>query len=157
MRLEEKIAQALLKRQKTLSIAESCTGGLLTHRLTNISGSSGFLMATIVSYSNESKVKLLKVPAQLIKNHGAVSLPVAQNMAEGVRKLLNTDFGISITGIAGPTGGTPQKPVGLTFIGISTRRKTICQQHIFKGSRLRVKEQAAERALELLLKLIEHR
>jgi nicotinamide-nucleotide amidase len=154
MRLEEKIAKALMTGQKTLSVAESCTGGLLTHRLTNISGSSGFLMATVVSYSNASKIKILKVPSSLIKKHGAVSLPVAKSMAQGVRRLLNTDFGVSITGIAGPTGGTPQKPVGLTFIGIASRQKTICDQVIFKGSRLRVKEQAADRALELLKKFL---
>jgi nicotinamide-nucleotide amidase len=150
MRLEEKIAKALLKRRKTLSIAESCTGGLLTHRLTNIPGSSGFLMATVVSYSNASKIKILKVPPALVKKHGAVSLAVAQRMAQGVRRLLNTDFGISITGIAGPGGGTKDKPVGLTFIGLATRRKVVCEAHMYKGTRLRIKEQATQRALELL-------
>ena len=150
MRLEEKIVIALLKRQKTLGIAESCTGGLLSHRLTNIAGSSGFLMAAVVSYSNTSKVKIHKVPAALIQKHGAVSLPVAQRMAQGIRRLLNTDFGISITGIAGPTGGTPEKPVGLTFIAVCDRKKTLCERNVFKGSRLQVKKQAAERALKLL-------
>ncbi len=154
MRLEEKIAKALLKGKKTLSIAESCTGGLLTHRLTNIPGSSGFLMATVVSYSNASKTKILKVPPDLILKHGAVSLTVAKRMAQGVRRLLNTDLAVSITGIAGPTGATPQKPVGLTFIAIATRQKVICEQNVFKGTRLRIKEQAAQRALQLLVTLL---
>jgi PncC family amidohydrolase len=154
MRLEEKVAQTLLKRRKTLSVAESCTGGLLTHRLTNISGSSGFLMATVVSYSNASKTKILRVPSALIRTHGAVSLAVAERMAQGVRRLLNTDFAVAITGIAGPTGGTKEKPVGLVFIAVAGRGKVICDRNIFKGSRLRVKEQAAERALKLLEQFI---
>ena len=150
MRLEQKIAETLIRDKKTIGIAESCTGGLLTHRLTNISGSSRFLMATVVSYSDESKKKILKVPSVLIKKHGAVSLPVAKRMAQGIRRLLKTDFGISITGIAGPTGGTPQKPLGLTFIGIAGGTKIICEKNIFKGTRLQVKEQAATRAMRLL-------
>jgi PncC family amidohydrolase len=154
MQLEEKISKTLLSAEKTLSVAESCTGGLLTHRLTNISGSSGFLTATVVSYSNASKTKLLKVSPALIRKHGAVSLPVAIKMAEGVRRLLNTDFGVAITGIAGPTGGTREKPVGLVFIAVSSRRKTVTEQNVFKGSRIKVKEQSAQRALELLQRLI---
>src|SRR3989338_2686284 len=99
MHLEQKIAETLIRRGKTLSIAESCTGGLLTHRLTNISGSSKFLMATMVSYSNEAKIKLLKVPALLLKKHGAVSAAVVKHMAQEMRRLLDTDFALSITGI----------------------------------------------------------
>ena len=154
MRLEEKIAKTLLKHSKTLSIAESCTGGLLTHRLTNIPGSSGFLMATVVCYSNQSKTRILQVPSVLIKKYGAVSMPVAKRMAQGVRRILNTDFAVSITGIAGPDGGTTQKPVGLTFIAIANRQKVICQQKIFKGNRLRVKKQATDHALKLLAKFL---
>jgi PncC family amidohydrolase len=152
MRLEEKIAKSLIKAKKTIAVAESCTGGLLTHRLTNVSGSSAFLMATVVSYSNASKIRILKIPSTLIKKYGAVSLPVAQSMAQNIRKLIKTDIGVSITGIAGPTGGTKEKPVGLVFIAVSKGGQTISEQNIFKGSRLQVKEQATERALALLLK-----
>ena len=111
MLLEKKAAALLLKQRKTLAIAESCTGGLLCHRLTNIPGSSNFLKVGLVTYSNTSKIKLLKVPSPLIKKHGAVSSAAAQRMAQGVRKLFNTDFGVAITGIAGPTGETKEKPV----------------------------------------------
>ena len=154
MRLEQKTAKALILRHKTISIAESCTGGLLTHRLTNISGSSKFLMATIVSYSNAAKMKLLQVPSSLLEKHGAVSAPVVKHMAQGVRRILNTDFAVSITGIAGPTGGTAAKPVGLVFIAACNRRKVVVQKNIFKGTRLQVKNQSVEHALALLEKLL---
>lgn len=154
MQLEQKIAKTLIRRGLTLSVAESCTGGLLTHRLTNISGSSKFLMATVVSYSNAAKMKLLKVPASLLEKHGAVSAPAVKHMAQGVRRLLNTDLAVSITGIAGPTGGTATKPVGLVFIAACSRRKVIIQKNIFKGTRLQVKTQAVNRALALLAKIL---
>lgn len=154
MQLENKIANLLIINKKSISIAESCTGGLLTHRLTNISGSSEFLMATIVCYSNTSKSKLLGVPSSLILKHGAVSEEVVKRMAQSVRRILNTDFGISITGIAGPTGATLTKPIGLTFIGVSTRTKTIFEKNIFKGTRLQIKQQASTRALELLQEIL---
>ena len=154
MRFDKKIANILILHKKTLSIAESCTGGLLTHRLTNISGSSKFLAATIVSYSDRAKIKLLKVPSSLILKHGAVSKAVVKHMAQGIRRLLSTDLAIAITGIAGPTGGTPTKPVGLVFIAVCNRQKTIVQKNIFKGSRLQIKNQAAIRALKLLERLL---
>jgi PncC family amidohydrolase len=154
MQLEKKIAKKLIAGQKTLSVAESCTGGLLTHRLTNISGSSAFLIATVVSYSNRAKIKLLKVPLSVIVAKGAVSAQVAELMACNTKKLFNTDFGVAITGIAGPTGGTAQKPVGLVFIAVAGHKKLITERNIFKGSRLQIKAQAAQRALELLLKMI---
>ena len=154
MRLEQKIAETLIRQKKTLSIAESCTGGLLTHRLTNISGSSKFLIATVVSYSNDAKIKLLKIPASLLEKHGAVSAPVVKHMAQGMRRLLNTDLAVSITGIAGPTGGTAAKPVGLVFIAACSRRKIVVQKNIFKGTRLQVKSQSVKQALILLDKLL---
>lgn len=154
MQLEQKIAKTLILKGKTLSIAESCTGGLLTHRLTNISGSSKFLVATVVSYSNDAKIKLLKIPASLLERHGAVSAPVVKHMAQGMRRLLDTDFAISITGIAGPTGGTPTKPVGLVFIAACSRSKVIAQRNIFKGARLQIKNQSVQQALTLLKKLL---
>lgn len=154
MQLEQKVAQQLIKQGKTLSAAESCTGGLLSHRLTNIPGSSAFLMASIVSYSNQAKINLLKVPASSIRKNGAVSAPVAQLMARNTRKLFNTDLSVAISGIAGPTGGSAQKPVGTVFMTACDRGRTISEHNVFKGSRLQIKKQAADRALELLLKLL---
>ncbi len=151
MILEKQVAASLIEQKKTLAIAESCSGGLLSHRLTNISGSSNFLMATLVTYSYESKTKLLKVPADLLKKHGAVSSKVASLMAQNVRKMFKTDFGIGITGIAGPTGGTKTKPVGLVFIALSTKSTTKGLECYFKGSRLNVKQQTTTKALQLLL------
>ena len=150
MKLEEKIAKRLLALNKTLSIAESCTGGLLCHRLTNISGSSGFLKAGCVVYSNESKIKLLKVPKSLLKKYGAVSAPAAKKMAERIRKIFRTDFGVGITGIAGPTGGTKKKPVGLVFIAIAAPGRTICTKSIFKNTRLVFKNNATDKAFKML-------
>lgn len=155
MQLEKKIAQKLITTGKTLCVAESCTGGLLTHRLTNISGSSAFLLAGIISYSNTAKSKLLNVPPSLIQKKGAVSLDVARLMAKNAAQLFHADFGIALSGIAGPTGGSPQKPVGLVFIAIQSRSRLIVERNVFKGSRLQIKKQSADRALELLYKLID--
>lgn len=154
MKIEEKTAILLMKLKKTLAIAESCSGGLLTHRLTNISGSSQFLKVGIIAYSNEAKIKLLKVPSSLIQKYGAVSPETACAMAQGVRLGFKTDFGVSITGIAGPTGGTKTKPVGLTYIAASSKEKVECLEWHFKGTRLQVKESAATKAIDLLLKFI---
>lgn len=150
MQKELKIAKKLLAQNKTIAIAESCTGGLLTNRLTNISGSSSFFWLGIVAYDNTAKVKLLNIPPSIINKHGAVSLPVVKLMAQRVRRILNTDFGVGITGIAGPTGGTKTKPVGLVFIAVANKEKNFCQKFILKGSRLKIKKQAADKALDLL-------
>jgi len=152
MRIEKRVAQTLMKAKKTLSLAESCTGGLVSHRLTNIPGSSQFLKVAVIVYSNDAKIKLLKVPAKMLKTYGAVSPQAALKMAQGVRKIHNTDIGLAITGIAGPSGATKSKPVGLTFIAISTKSKHQCQKYRFKGSRAQIKSQAATKALQLLLK-----
>ena len=152
--MEEKIALALMDKKKTLSIAESCTGGLLTHRLTNIQGSSAFLKFTLVAYSNESKKKFLKIPGSLMKKYGAVSQEAAALMAKNARKILNTDFGISITGIAGPGGATALKPVGLCYIAIAAARENVCLECHFKGGRLKIKNQAAAQALKLLYEFL---
>ncbi|MBN1870705.1 MAG: CinA family protein [Candidatus Omnitrophica bacterium] len=150
MRIEEKIAKLLINTKKTVAIAESCTGGLLSNRLTNIPGSSKFLKFALVAYSNESKIKLLKVPRTAIRKYGSVSRQVAVFMAQGARQILNTDFGIGITGIAGPTGATKTKPTGLTFIAICTDTENICLECQFKGARKSIKTQAATQALRLL-------
>jgi len=102
---EKKISQLLRKKNKTVALAESCSGGLLSHRITNIPGSSEYFIGSVVTYSNKAKVNLLKIASKLIAQHGAVSNQVAKRMAEGVRKLFRADFGVSITGIAGPGGG----------------------------------------------------
>lgn len=150
MLLEEKIAHLLIDSKKTLSIAESCTGGLLANRLTNIPGSSKFLKSAFVLYSNEAKSKILKVPQALIYRYGAVSTQVAISLAQKARKSMGTDFGIGITGIAGPSGGTKAKPVGLTYIAVSTNLETLCLECRFKGTRKSIKSQASSQALRAL-------
>ena len=154
MRLEKKIAEILLRQKQTLATAESCTGGLLAHTLTNIPGSSGFFLLGVVAYSNAAKTEILKVPVSLIKKYGAVSGPVAKHMAVGARKIFNTDYGIGITGIAGPGGGTKRKPVGLTYIAVSNPRKTLVQKFYFKRTRMGNKQQAARASLRILLQML---
>lgn len=150
MLIEERITNALINTGKTLAIGESCTGGLLANRLTNIPGSSKFLKFAIIAYSNEAKSTLLKVPLRMIRQHGAVSGQVAISMAQGARDIFNTDFGIGITGIAGPTGGSKSKPIGLTFIAVCTPKETLCLECQFQGTRKSIKTQAASQALRLL-------
>ncbi len=152
MRLEQKVFQKFMHGPKTLSIAESCTGGLISNLLTNMAGSSEFFMLGIIAYANCAKTKILKVSPLLLKKHGAVSSKVAAAMAQGVRKILKTDYGLSVTGIAGPGGGSKNKPVGLVFIAISLPQKTIVKKCLFKGSRKVIKKQAAQTALKMLAK-----
>ncbi len=154
MRAEQKLSKILLNKGQTIALAESCTGGLLANRFTNIPGSSLFFWLGIIAYDNKAKVNLLKISPNIIKKHGAVSLPVAKLMAQNVRKILNTDFGIGITGIAGPTGGSKNKPVGLVFIALANKQKTILSQCHFKGSRISIKTQAVNKALEMLIKAV---
>jgi len=146
----------IILKEKSLKIAtaESCTGGLISHTLTNISGSSEFFDRGIVSYSNTAKIELLGVPDELLEKFGAVSEQVAKTMAEGVRKKSNVDIGIATTGIAGPTGGTKEKPVGLVYISISSTNNTIVKKFKFEGSRLENKESTCNAAINLLLDFI---
>lgn len=148
--LETVVGRILTEQRRTISVAESCTGGLLAHRLTNIPGSSAYFERGYITYSNTSKHFELGVPLSLLQNFGAVSKEVAEAMAFGVRTKANTDIGISITGIAGPTGGTEQKPVGLVWIGYSDEKETCAYRYLFNGERLIVKERAVQAALELL-------
>ena len=152
MLIEKRVAQTLIKAKKTLSLAESCTGGLLSHRLTNIPGSSRFLKVGLIVYSNDAKMKLLKIPLKILQTFGAVSEQTALAMAKMVRKISKTDIGLAITGIAGPAGGTTTKPVGLTFIAISTKSKDQCYEYRFQGARIRIKSQGATKTLQCLLK-----
>lgn len=144
----------LIKKQKTIAVAESCTGGLLSNFLTQIPGSSQYFILGVVAYSNKAKEIILRVPSAFIAKHGAVSKEVASLMAGGIRKIAKTDFGIGITGIAGPSGGTPQKPVGTVFIALDSKNKNISKKFYFSGSRLTVRKKAALKALELLRGLI---
>lgn len=154
MLLEEKAVKLLIRKGKTLSSSESCSGGLLSHRITNIPGSSQVFYLGIVTYDNRAKTKLLGVSKKILKRHGAVSAPVAALMAKNVRKILKTDLGIGITGIAGPTGQTKDKPVGLVHIALSTQNKVIGQKLNLKGSRTAIKNQAVTKALQLIIKTL---
>ncbi|MBI1976106.1 MAG: competence/damage-inducible protein A [Candidatus Omnitrophica bacterium] len=145
--LESVVVNHLIARKKTLAVVESCTGGLLAHRVTNVSGSSKILTQGLVTYSNKSKTNLLGVPAGLLKKKGAVSREVALLMAQRIRQTAGTTFGIGITGIAGPTGGTKKKPVGLVYIALATSQKTYCSELFLKGSREEIKWQATQNAL----------
>ena len=145
--LEEAVVHLLREKKRTVATAESCTGGLLAGRLTNVSGSSEVFQTGLVTYDNEAKIHLLKVPAALIGAVGAVSPEVAKAMAERVRELAQTDFGISITGIAGPGGGTPEKPVGLVYIGFADASGVTAQKHLFGGLRADVRLRTTQAAL----------
>lgn len=149
-----KIHLTLIKKGKTVAVAESCTGGLLSNLLTRISGSSKYFILGIVAYSNKTKENILKIPSQLIAKKGAVSREAAKIMAQAVRKLAKTDFGIGITGIAGPSGATAKKPVGTVFIAIDSKNKKICQRFLFKGNRDTIRKKAALKAVALLKLLV---
>ncbi len=148
------IHKRLLESGKTLATAESCTAGLLSALLTQFSGSSKYFILGIATYSNQAKEDILGIPSSAIRKKGAVSREIALLMAQNVKKLAKADFGISITGIAGPTGGTPQKPVGTVFIAISSKNKNACKKFIFKGNRNTIRKQASLQALQLLKSFI---
>ena len=152
--MEGVVAAFLTDRELTLSIAESCTGGLITDRLTDVPGSSVFLERGVVTYSNTSKVELLGVPSSIIEKHGAVSEEVAILMAEGVKRLAGTDIGLSTTGIAGPAGGTGGKPVGTVFVALSTGEGTTCRRFLFRWDRRRIKEISSQIALNMLRRFL---
>ncbi|MFH1045634.1 MAG: competence/damage-inducible protein A [Candidatus Omnitrophota bacterium] len=152
--LEEVVGEALKKTKKTIAVAESCTGGLVSKRLTNIGGSSRYFPLGIVAYSNKEKQALLRIPVEILKKHGAVSKETATLMAQNIQSIAGTDLGLAVTGIAGPTGGTPEKPLGLVFIALSTSRKTQCEQFHFYGDRTRVRQRASQAALDMLRKYL---
>ncbi|MCD6363451.1 MAG: competence/damage-inducible protein A [Synergistetes bacterium] len=152
--LEEVVAELCWRAGTTISIAESCSGGLLGHRLTNVPGSSKYFKCGVVSYSNLSKAKLLGVPMKLIEQKGAVSAEVAEKMAEGVRTLGDSDIGIGITGIAGPTGGRPGKPVGTVYIALASEANTHIERNQFSGTREVIKYRTTQRALDLIRRFL---
>ena len=157
IKLVNKVSDELKKQKVTIATAESCTGGLLAHTLTNISGSSEYFDRGVVSYSNKSKQDLLGVSNQLIAQYGAVSKEVAENMANGIRQTAMVQYAIATTGIAGPTGGTKEKPVGLVYIAIATKDRVYVKDFLFSGSRLTNKENTVTAALEFLLKILTQR
>lgn len=149
--LEQVIGELLVQKGGSLTTAESCTGGLLAHRITNVPGSSRYFLCGWVTYSNEAKMAELSVPADMLASHGAVSAPVAEAMAVGARLAANSTYALSTTGIAGPGGGTPDKPVGLVYIGLAGPRGLVrVAKHHFHVDRLDFKHRTTCAALELL-------
>jgi len=148
--LEEVIAGFLTEKKLTIAVAESCTGGTITNRLTDVPGSSNYLERGLVTYSNAAKISMLGVPAEMIEKHGAVSAETAKLMAEGVRKLAGTDLGLASTGIAGPTGGSKEKPIGTVYLAVADSKQTVCRHYSYRWDRKRNKEIFSEAALFLL-------
>jgi nicotinamide-nucleotide amidase len=152
--LESVIVRLLTERKQTLALAESCTGGCIAHRITNVPGASAVLLAGLVTYSNEAKQKFLGVRTETLQEQGAVSEPVARQMAEGARRETGADYAISVTGIAGPSGGTPSKPVGTVFMGLAGAFGTVIAQHLNPFDRETFKQVTADQALEMLRRKI---
>lgn len=153
-RLPDMVGQMLCAKGYTISCAESCTGGLLTSTLTDVPGSSAYVMGSVVSYSNDVKSRVLHVAEGTLAAHGAVSPETARAMAEGIRNLMQTDVGVGITGIAGPGGGSPEKPVGLVYIAVSTLGKTSVEKNVFSGVRAEIKRAAVNKALAMVQEMI---
>lgn len=153
--LEFEVAERLMAQGRTLAVAESCTGGLICHRLTEVPGISGCLLGGVVAYSNTAKRTLLGVPEEVLLRWGAVSAQAATRMARGVRLVFSSDWGLSVTGICGPSGGTPEKPVGMTFVGLSGPAGDSHREYRFQGTRSRIKRQASLESLRFLLDAIQ--
>ena len=157
MELEIEIGKLLNQEKQTLATAESATGGFISHLITSVPGSSDYFKGGVVAYSNEAKVRILRVDEKIIQNKGAVSREVAISMAEGAKRVLNSDIGISDTGIAGPSGGTGDKPVGLFYVGICDGRDfSYARRFVFKGQRKEKKQSAAQACLRLLEDYLKH-
>lgn len=152
--LINQIHRLLIKNKKTIAVAESCTGGLLSNFLTQKPGSSGYFTAGVVAYSNKAKEKILKILNKIITQKGVVSEDVTRLMANSIRKIANTDFGVGITGIAGPKGASKKLPVGTVFIAITSKNKKVCKRYLFKGRRNTIRKKAALKALELLKQIL---
>jgi nicotinamide-nucleotide amidase len=149
-KMEEVVGRSLAIKGFTLAVAESCTGGLIAERLTNVPGSSKYFVEGLVTYSNESKTRLLGVDKKLILEFGAVSQQVARDMARGVRHRAKTDFGLAVTGIAGPDGGSEEKPVGLVFIALADEAHTEHKRFVLPGDRELIRWRASQAALDML-------
>jgi nicotinamide-nucleotide amidase len=148
--LETKIVRLLTERKQSLAVAESCTGGYISHRLTNVPGASAVFSCGLVTYSNEAKQTFLGVRPETLAQFGAVSEPVAREMAEGARRAGKTDYAVAVTGIAGPGGGTLEKPMGTVFIALATSRETRVFRCFYPGDRLVFKQATSQQALEQL-------
>lgn len=155
MKAEEHILRLMIEKSLKLSVAESCTGGLIASRITDIAGSSEYFDAGVVSYSNAAKTRFLGVPAGLLMRHGAVSRETAESMAKGVRRATGSHVGLSVTGIAGPGGGSDLKPVGTVFIGISWEDGALVKAFLFKGDRKEIRRQASDAALQMVIDHLE--
>jgi PncC family amidohydrolase len=154
--LEIQIGDLLRRHGLRLALAESCTGGLIGHRVTNIPGSSTYYVGSVTAYAYEAKVRLLSVRWGTLERYGAVSAETVLEMARGVRHALAADIGVSVSGIAGPGGGTPEKPVGTVWFGLSADGHEHAEVHHFKGERVSIKEQSAEAALSILVDYLRH-
>ena len=153
--LSQKIVKLLIKKKLKISFAESCTGGLLSSKIIQISGCSKVFTVGLVAYSNQSKISLLKIPKSTLKKHGTVSSETCLSMVKNLNKISKTNISVSITGIAGPKGGTKQKPVGLVFIGIKKGNKTLVKKHLFKNKkRISIQRAAVNKSLNLILSFL---
>lgn len=153
----EQLGRKLAEGSVTIATAESCTGGLIASRITGVAGSSAYFEGGFVTYSNRAKTILLGVPAEIIERHGAVSAETARAMAQGAREKLNVDIAVAVTGIAGPGGGTPDKPVGTVFICVAAPAGTFVRGFHFPGTRQKVRKQTADEALAFVLDCLEGR
>ena len=151
----KKIIQKLIKKKLKIAIAESCTGGMLSSAITSVSGSSKVFALGLVTYSNQSKNSVLKIPKKIIRIYGAISYETCLSMVKNLSKIAKTEVSVSITGIAGPKRGTRKKPVGLVYIGIKKKNKTLVKKHLFKNKgRLYIQKAAVNKSLELILSFI---
>ena len=145
-----------LEKRLTVTTAESCTGGMIASSIVSISGSSAIFKSSVVTYSNEMKSKILNIPLKSINENGAVSKLIAYTMAYNVLDLMNSDISIAVTGIAGPGGGSKNKPVGLVYIGIGTKQNIVTKRYLFKGNRLKIRQETTLESLKLSNKIIEN-
>ena len=145
-----------LEKKLTVTTAESCTGGMIASSIVSISGSSAIFKSSVMTYSNDMKSKILNIPLKLINENGAVSKIIAYTMASNVLDLMNSDLSIAVTGIAGPSGGSKNKPVGLVYIGIGTKQNIVTKRYLFKGNRLKIRQETTLESLKLSNKIIEN-
>ena len=155
IKLAKKVVKLLSKKRLKISFAESCTGGLLSSYITSINGSSKVFTLGLITYSNQAKISILKIPKRIIMKHGAVSYETCLSMVKNLNKISKTNISLSITGVAGPKGGTKQKPVGLVYIGIKKGNKTLIKKFLFKiKRRVLIQKATVNQALKLILKII---
>jgi PncC family amidohydrolase len=155
MRAYQKLVKTLIEKKLTISTAESCTGGLISKLITDIPGASDVFLGSVVSYSNDMKKKWLDVRTTTLEQYGAVSEPTVQEMLDGIVRATGSNVAVAVSGIAGPTGGTPEKPVGTVFIGVAVRDQRIIKNFLFEGSRDEVRINSATKAAELILSLLD--